>query len=96
MKLENLHLYANYGANEGAHGTIHVKGRHGEIILNLNPDQCQRLLNVIMVSLIEEATKVAHDLSSSLIDNDQPSALGAPNDIPDDTPTPDLEDYIPF
>lgn len=71
MRLEKLAIrYWDFGANEGRYtGAAEFVGSPGKIELNLSPQQCQRIFEVLGDALIETARESAQLLTVAIIEH---------------------------
>ncbi len=71
MKLERLGMrLATYGVNEGRFiGAAEFAGNAGKIELNLSPEQCERIFEVLADCLVNTAKESAQLLTVSILEH---------------------------
>lgn len=66
MKLESLHLHRGWG-KKNLTGKAKFTNELGEIELNLNEDQCQRVLEICADSLVAVSKAAAEEMCVKVI-----------------------------
>jgi len=66
VKLNSLSVYKSY--DNTVYGSMTVEGEVGEVRLNLNHEQCQRIIAVVADTLVESAKELSQNLLAQTID----------------------------